>query len=377
MPESATVALVKCSAYTAGVEAAIDKLLVPLGGMKAFVASGQTVLIKPNLLTDRTPAQAVTTHPEVVRAIIRLVRNAGGQPVVADSPASVTKLDIVWEKTGMNALCKEERTPLINLEKGGSRVFDIDGLSVGIARTILDADIVINVPKVKTHVLTTLTGAVKNMYGAIPGFQKTHLHKMRPTPLEFGRLVAGIHNRVRPTLNIADAVVGMEGNGPSGGNPIPLGFLAASTDAYALDVTLCRILGIRAYVVPYLRHYLKQHASEGANGDISLAGATVEDIAPRSFEVPHSPARLIPKWLARSLASFIWIRPRFTERCIACGRCVEACPVSALMIEKETRPLLNPSACIGCCCCHEVCPENAINMAQSPLLSIVRRGKQP
>jgi len=376
MSDNATVALVRCSAYTSGVETAVERLLAHLGGMKAFVSKGQKVLIKPNLLTDRAPAQAVTTHPEVLRAIIRLVRKAGGQPMVGDSPASVTKLETVWEKTGMKTLCEEEETPLLNLEKGGSRTFEIDGLSVNISRPVLEADVVINVPKVKTHVLTTLTGAVKNMYGAVPGYHKTHLHKMRPNPVNFGRLVAGIYDCVTPALSIADGIVGMEGSGPSGGAHIALGFLAASPDAYALDVTLCRILGIRMAVVPTLQAYVKSHATAKGTG-ITLAGATVKDVSPGSFSAPHSLARLIPAWLAKPLAKLVWIRPSFTDRCVFCGRCVEACPASALTSQKDERPVLNPRACIECCCCHEICPETAIEMTPSPFLRIVRRGKQP
>jgi len=376
MSNSIQVSLARCSTYSSGVDKAIERLLAPLGGMRRFVSSGREVLIKPNLLTARTPEQAVTTHPEVLRAIIRLVRKAGGRPSVGDSPASVTKLDLVWEKTGMKALCEEEDTPLLNLEKGGSRTFGIDGLSVSIARPVLEADVVINVCKVKTHVLTTLTGAVKNMYGAVPGFHKTHLHKMRPNPRDFGRLVAGIHDRVKPALNIADGIMGMEGNGPSGGEPIALGFLAASLDAYALDVTLCRILGIRAAAVPYLTDYLKSQTVTNAAG-ISLVGPAIIDVAAGSFKVPHSLARLVPGWLARPLAKLVWIRPVFNDRCIFCGRCVEACPASALTIQKEQRPTLDPRACIECCCCHEICPASAIDMTPSPLLKMIRGGRQP
>lgn len=377
MPETKTVAIVKCSAYSAGVEGATERLLAQLGGMKSFVAAGQSVLIKPNLLTDRTPAQAVTTHPEVVRAIIRLVRSAGGEPMVGDSPASVTRLDTLWDKTGMRKVCEEEKTPLLNFEKEGSRLFDIDGLSVGIARAVLDADVVINVPKVKTHVLTTLTGAVKNMYGAVPGFQKTYLHKMRPNPTDFGRLLAGIHDRIPPALSIADGIVGMEGSGPSGGKPVELGFLAASEDSYALDATLCRILGIRVSAVSYMDGYLKRRTPHGAAGEIRLSGVGPDDIAPRSFEAPHSLARLIPGWLAHPLGKLVWMRPFFTDRCVSCGRCVEACPVSAISMRKNHPPVLNPRACIECCCCHEICPEAAIRMTPSPFLKLIQRGRQP
>jgi len=341
--------------------------------MDAFVKPGQRVLIKPNLLTDRTPAQAVTTHPEVARAVIRQVKQAGGVPLVADSPANSTQLAAVWEKCGYRTLCEEEDIELLNLEKSGSETFDVQGLPVRIAKAVLEADVVINLPKVKTHVLTTLTAAVKNLYGTVPGYLKTHLHRERPGTTPFGKLVADIHDIVRPALSIADGIVGMEGNGPSGGRPIDLGFLGASTDAYALDVSLCRVLGISPATVPYLRGYLQSASVAG----IELAGARVGDITPASFAAPSSLARLIPAWLAGLLGPLVWIRASVTEACVACGQCVKACPVDALVQEKGAPPVVQAKRCIGCCCCHEICPEKAIDMTQSLLLRLLRRGEGP
>ena len=373
MSDRVTVALARCAGYSAGVESAVAGLLKALGGIERFVARGQSVLIKPNLLTDRKPEDAVTTHPEVVRALIRIVRRAGASPSVGDSPASARKLERVWETTGFKALCREENVPLVNLEKAGSSVFSSDGCTFSIARPALDADVIISVPKVKTHVLTTLTAGVKNLYGLVPGYQKTQLHKAHPRPSDFGRLMAEICRHVRPALTVADAVVGMEGDGPSGGTPAPLGFLAASADPMALDLTLCRILRIPPASVPYLAA-LGRAADEAAG--VEVCGATIEEVSPASFRVPGTMgARLIPKPLVRLMAPLIWIRPSFTEACIACGQCVKTCPVSALSLEGRSRPLLNTRRCIGCCCCHEVCPVRAIVMTQSPLINFVRRGK--
>lgn len=366
------VSLVRCASYTADVRGAIEKLLSELGGIGRFVQAGQSVLIKPNLLTERAPHEAVTTHPVVVQALIGMVKDVGAYPFVADSPASAVKLERVWEKTGFRALCDEERVPLVNLEKAGSKRFDIEGCSFCIARPVLEADVIINVPKVKSHVLTSLTAAVKNMYGTVPGYHKTQLHKSYPRPDDFGRLMAAVFRHARPHLSIADGIVGMEGDGPSGGEPKTLGFLAASADAVALDLVLCSILNIAPAAVPYLRHLREQ----GVHDTIDVRGAAPRDVAPRAFRVPSTlKVRLIPRPLVRLLDPYLWIRPAFSEECVSCGQCVEACPASALCVRKGEPPELSAKACIGCCCCHEVCPAKAVSMTMSPLLNFARRGK--
>lgn len=360
------------------VSAALSRLLQHLGGLQAFVKRGQTVLLKPNLLTAREPDRAVTTHPELVRAVIRMVRDLGGKPVVADSPANVMKIEDVWGKTGFLAMCREEDVPLLCLEREGSVPFAVNGFSFSVASPVLDADLVISLPKVKTHLLTILTGAVKNIYGTIPGFQKTGLHKSCPSPREFGCLLAALYSKVRPGLAIADGIVAMEGEGPSGGRPMNLGILAASVDSVALDTVLCRILGINTKNVHCLAESAKLGAGVADADGIELSGERVEDIAPSKFKTPSTLiGAMIPGRLVRLLRDYLWIRPSFSGKCIACGMCVRACPVQVLGIVDHTAALLRAKNCIGCCCCHETCPEQAVEMRQSPVLRALRGGRFP
>ena len=370
----ARVSLLRCNDYAA-VPGVLSALLAPLGGMAAFVRPGQTVLLKPNLLTDARPEQAVTTHPEVVRGLLRMVKAAGGIPVVGDSPANVADLEKVWEQSGFKSLCAEEGVALLNFEKAGSRHFELRGVRFTIAQPVLDADVVINVPKVKTHSFTILTAAVKNLYGTVPGFQKTDLHKQYPRPQDFAAVVAAVYQTVRPALSVADGVIALEGDGPSsGGSPMPLGILAASADAMALDGVLCRLLGIPWQEVLYLAELARHGAGTGDTADIELAGDRITDRTPSRFRRPAAPMlRRIPLCLVRPLQPLIWTRPVFTARCVRCGQCVRACPTGAICPDAERRPVLTPPKCIACCCCHEICPADAIVMTPSPLLRAVAR----
>ena len=380
MNNNSTVALEYCGNYEAReVQAAVDKLFDDLGGVKTFVKAGQSVLIKPNLLTDRTPEQAVTTHPEVVRAIIRILKRHGANPFVADSPANVVKIEKVWEKTGFRKMCDEEQTPLVSLEKSGVIGYNVDGFSFNIAKPVLDADVIINVPKIKTHTFTTFTGAIKNMFGTVPGFQKMNLHKLHSNVADFGKLIAVIYRHVPPHLNIADAVVAMHGEGPSSGQPIRLKFLAASSDAVAMDHAICRLLKINPSTVPYLQYLSVSGSNEETEEQIETVGMLTYNLSMKNFIIPSTMLmHMIPQWLANLLAPFVWIAPSISDKCIKCGRCAEGCPTKALSIpHKQSIPVLDHKKCIGCCCCHEVCPAAAITMRQSPLLNFVRRGKFP
>lgn len=367
---TAPVAFTRCPSY-ADAPAAVRRALDLLGGPGRFFRPGLRVLLKPNLLADCEPDKAVTTHPEFARAVIRIAKAAGCSVSVGDSPAGALRVREVWEKTGFRALCESENVPLLNLEQGGSRSFSCAGATVAIAAPVLDAGLVVNLPKVKSHTLTVFTGAVKNLYGTLPGFQKATLHKHFPTAGEMSRLVAELAAIVRPGLSLADGVVGMDGHGPSGGDPVALGFTAASENPGALDSALCTVLGIPRAAVPLFRH-LPAGSFENPPllGDVPQKG-TIRFRLPGSWK-----SRLIPRFLVRWLAPLFWIRPVLDPaRCIRCGRCAEGCPPRALAFEKGSVPRLIGARCIGCCCCHEVCPVKAITMTESPLMRRISRGR--
>ncbi len=363
------VAFAKCADYQPdSVEAALDRALSALDP-RALAGRALRVLIKPNLLTDRPPEDAATTHPEVVRAIIRYLRRRGHTPAVADSAAAPHKMEQVWQATGFAGMCAEEGAPLLNLEQAGARMFSFQGVDFSIARPVLEADLIVNVPKLKTHLLTVLTGPVKNIYGVIPGAQKTSLHKAFPSPAMLGGFMAHLYRLVRPGLTICDAVMAMEGNGPSAGRPVRLGLLAAADDGAALELAFCRLLRLRPADLPCLAPMLPELQTGTGEDDIAYLGEPGRPADLPPFELPATFARrLIPARLVRQLRPWLWSRPVFSSNCIRCGRCIAACPAPAITLPAQGPPVLNWRACIECGCCSEVCPANAVTLRQSGLL---------
>lgn len=361
-----TVIFTACRDYATALPAAVERIFTDSRWLSTENLGGKKILVKPNMLTDRTPEQAVTTHPEFLRQVIRNLRQRGAEITVGDSPASAANLKAVWEKTGMAAVCQQEGVALISFEQSGTEIIRQDGYEISIAKPALSADIILNLPKVKSHSLTVLTAAVKNLYGVIPGYTKTTLHRNHPNISDFGRLVKTIHSCLPPVWSIADGVIGMEGPGPANGTPVNLGFIAASQNPFALDIAICQTLGIAPERVPYL----------GSTRDLEANTPLIQGDAIRveSFKIPAGAHLLnrVPAWLIRSSAGIIWVRPAFSdEKCIRCGLCVKACPVTALTLAKDLKaPHLNTKTCITCSCCHEVCPADAIQMRQSPLLRL-------
>jgi len=361
-----TVAFSPCQGYGPELAEALETLLAHLGGWQTWIKPGQRVLIKPNLLGDLAPERAATTHPELVRHVIRSLIRYGAQVQVGDSPANAMDLQRVWQVTGMAKVCAEEKAPLIGFEQHATRQVSHGGHSFSVAEAVMSADLIVNLPKIKSHGLTTLTAAVKNFYGVLPGYQKTQLHASYPRPERFCRMLRSLHAILPPSISIADGVVGMEGDGPSNGQPVQLGFLAASADAVALDLAICQVLGIDPARVPFLTDSsgtLKSMPAFDWLGDVPSA--------PLPFRAPSGGGhilRLVPAPFLRLLKALVWIRPSFTSECRACGRCVVACPVKALNQAKGKIPKLRARRCIACCCCHEVCPAHAIRMRRSLLL---------
>jgi uncharacterized protein (DUF362 family)/Pyruvate/2-oxoacid:ferredoxin oxidoreductase delta subunit len=369
----ASVSFSSCQDYQeSSVLASVSKSLEALGGMAAFVKPGQKVLIKPNLLSAKRPVEAITTHPAVLEAVIVLVKQAGGVPIIGDSPGGkITDLKTYWETTGTADVCRRQKAELVSFEKSGVYEKRLGNRKYYIARPVLEADVIINLPKLKTHSLTVLTCAVKNMFGVVPGIRKSMHHREEPKPREFSGLVVDIFSLAKPHLNIVDAVVGMEGAGPSAGDPKELGFIMAGSDGVAVDAAAAYLLGMEPFKVPTTAIAHKRGLGQGDIKNIELTG-DVPGVK-SDFRWPSLwRYSLIPSSLARAGARLFWIRPVIDPlKCVNCGACVESCPVSALSTAEPT-PVFNYRLCINCLCCQEICPEHAIFQKKSLLAGLLR-----
>ena len=369
------VSIEKCERYDlAEVSESLENLLAPHGGIGAFVKEGERVLLKPNLLKASPPGKAVTTHPVFVEAVVRAVQSVGGAVVIGDSPG-IGNMKKIFDATGMWGVAERTGAELIELEN--STVIEMpEGATfktLEISKEVLDADKVINLPKVKTHAQMYVTLGVKNCFGCIVGKRKPQWHfKAGVTREYFAELILDIYDAVSPVLNIADGILAMEGNGPGSGDPRHAGLIFASPDALAMDRIITEVLGLDAKEVPIF-HAAEKRGLKGVRPEgIEVAGAPLEDVRVKGF----SPARVIdmmfgPPFLRRYFKEAVTAKPVIDHgKCTLCGDCVKTCPTEVMKV-KDKKIDIYYRDCIHCFCCQEICPEGAISPKQGWLLRLV------
>jgi uncharacterized protein (DUF362 family)/ferredoxin len=384
------VSVVRCDGYEPGaVVSALGEVLAPWGGMSAFVSPGERVALKPNLLLAAAPERGITTHPAVMAGLAAQVRAAGASPVLVESPGaglpnSVRLLERVYRSTGMADL---ERRGLLEL----SRDLRVKTVSWPSGRSVKRLDLllplapgkaVISVSKLKTHTYMTFTGAVKNLFGAVPGLAKAGYHAKLPDPARFADMLLDVALAVGPRLHVMDGIVGLEGNGPgTGGRPRAAGLLLASPDPVALDAVACGLVRLPLERVPTLVAARERGLWSGRLQDVELLGGEWEELWTEAFQPPvRAPD---PTGFARSdrisrvltaLARDAF-NPRpvpRADRCTGCNSCVRACPVGAMRPGRST-PIVDDRRCTRCFCCHEFCPDAAIELERSQLGRVAGR----
>lgn len=299
-----TVALARCRAYDREeVRAAARRAIALAGGIEAFVKPGTKVLLKPNLLKAATPESCVATHPEVVRAVAEEVLAVGGRPFIGDSPAFGSFRDVA-RTTGMERVARDLRIDIVELRRPVRVAGTNGGPPLKLSQTALEADVVINIPKLKAHCQLGLTAGVKNLFGCVPGKRKALWHlRLADKENLFAEMLVSVYARVRPALTILDAIVAMEGDGPGKGTPKSLGLLLSAADAVAIDRVACELL---AY--PHERHRILHAARKFGAGEteierISLVGDRLEESRPQRFHHPHPiPIRFDPLRVVKSTA---------------------------------------------------------------------------
>lgn len=360
------------------VDAAVERLFCQLPAAQAI--GGKRVLLKPNLLAKHTPERAVTTHPALVRAVIRAVRRRGAASItVADSPGGVYNPGIlrsIYKVSGLTDVCREEGAALYTDCK--SREVPAKGQVVKqftLLEPVLDCDVIINLPKLKTHMMTGLSAATKNLFGCIPGLQKAEWHMRFPDKERFGGMLVDLLCTVKPGFAILDGILAQEGDGPAGGTPRMVGIVAAAEDHLQMDLALCRMLGIRPKDVPYLNAAIsrglcpEQFDPACAKGEGELCRPIPGYRLPSSWgsvDFADKAPRAV-RWAVPAVERLLAPRPVINKsRCIGCGKCAEICPQHTITVQGKAH--IHAARCIRCFCCHEMCPVKAIDTRRSFLL---------
>ena len=374
---SPKVVIKKCSEYINDeVYKTVKDSVDLLGGMSAFVKNGERILLKPNFLAGKPPEAAITTHPAVVGAIIRLVKEAGATPIVGDSPGIGNAVKVA-QKCGVMDVAKELGAEVIDLatsvyvENPEGKMFK----RLEIAKEAIDVDGIINLPKLKTHGQMFLTLGVKNMFGCVVGARKPQWHMAAGDSEAFARMLIDTYLFLKPRLTIIDGIVGMEGNGPgSGGDPRKLGLIFASTDCIALDRVITEVLGAKAHDLLTTKVAEEDGLGETDIDNINILGERIEDVKVSHFKFP--PVVSIEFKLPFSLHSYLrkplTSRPYINKKeCTLCNICVEICPPG--IMTKTDRININYDDCIRCYCCLEMCPEGAITIKNGWLKRLIAR----
>ncbi len=324
---------------------------------------GKKVLVKPNVLRISEAKEGIVTNPAVLRAVVEKVEQAGPASIIVGDNPGIFSYGANEESFAKTGLMEAAKGYYKNIGNDSRKIpFNPEFMPfISISQAVLDADIIISLPKFKTHGLTVITGAIKNSYGFLPGAQKAQLHKAAGSPERFHDLIVDVFRLRVPDLFIMDAVVGMEGNGPASPHLRTIGLLLASDNAVAIDAVMATMMGCAPGRLRFL-----QKAKTAGLGDYDLATIDVVGELKQlpDFKLPslggEAMQQNVP--LQTMLHKRTLMRPRVNpEWCTGCGTCIDQCPASALTL-CDGLPRVDESRCIVCFCCQEICPEKAITL---------------
>ncbi len=367
------VSVVKCDSYDEKV--VLEKVRESLKLIDFKIEKGTNVLIKPNALMGKHPDEAVTTHPSIINAVCEILKENECNISIGESAGfmAIGGTDYALEKSGIKKVAEKFNAKIINFDKSGILSKEIDGKvlsKINIAKPILDADFIINLPKLKTHSLVGYTGAVKNMFGIIPGGKKGDYHKTCGNQKNFSELLIDIYLARKPDLNIMDGIIGMEGNGPSAGKIKKTGIIIASENGIALDFVAEKIIGFKGDDIQtntaLIRRNLKPEIEVKGEKDIRI-----------EYEKPIKTFRGRLEFLMKIY--YILVNPKIRvnhNKCRKCLACMKSCPAKAITFV-DGKIKINKNKCIMCYCCHEMCPEGAIDIGSSKFAKFITKIKSP
>ncbi len=380
------VVIEKCADYQyENVKEVIKSLFDSLGGIEKYVKKGTKVVLKPNLIMKKRPEEAATTHPTIIQAVSEMVINAGGTVTIADSPGGLYS-----EKRlkGVYSACGAEKAA----KNSGARLnFDLDEVDipvpggkylkrVTVIKPLVDADVIINLPKLKSHGQMIYTGAVKNMFGAVPGALKAEYHLRMPKYEEFADALIDIFLSVKPHINIMDAVVGMEGKGPTAGNPIKTGAILAGENAFELDFAALKIIDANPMDIPIINNAVKRGLCTKDFNTIDLKGEEIEKLKVHDFNLPQVGAlkviEFFDKGILNVLMNSLKPKPVFNHKiCVGCSDCAKSCP-AGIIVMKDKKPHVDLTKCIRCFCCQELCPAKAVDIKRPAITKLIFKKKK-
>lgn len=384
------VAIQKCGTYDKEeLSQKIEKCVSLAGGFEKYISVAKKILLKPNLLSPSAPASAVTTHPVFVESVIDIIKKIAGSSIeitIADSPGVATphtKRDLskLYEITGFKYFLNIPGVTL-NFDTGYSTVSFKDGKvlkQLDIIKPVLEADLIINLPKFKTHSLTRFTGSVKNMYGIIHGRTKTLLHTKFMDIHKFNDMLLDIYLFKKPVLNIMDGILGMEGEGPGmSGKARETGLILASTNGIALDNVVSIIMGFKENQIPLISCARERNLPGFEFKNIEISGERIEEVIIKNFILPKhtnidriTKNRFINTYIFPFIRNTLSLSPYQNKiKCDLCGTCRDICPENAIIIESK-KLKLDYKKCVRCYCCSEMCPNAAMDLEYSFLGNLI------
>ena len=377
-PSKAVVSIVEVQDYDCDlIYEAVKKAVELIGGLQGVIKPGSKVFVKINHLPPPSPPErGIVTHPVFAEAVVRLLKTFSNNITVGDDVAS--QAPDGFSISGFQQMCQRARVRLVNLREGGFVGVGCNGHfldKIYLSRIALDADVIVNLPKLKTHSLTILTGGVKNMYGMIPSGLRMRFHGEYVKKEDFGQALTDIFSAIKPQLTIMDGIVAMEGEGPASGGLRRLGVILASQDAVAIDAVMAKMVGLNPMDIYTTRYCDERGLGVGKLDNIKVVGESLKSAAVTDFKAPVSATNLVmqgvPGFLPRLVTRQLTVSPRVIERqCTGCRECQKICPAGAISVASKTARI-NQGLCIQCMCCHEVCRFNAIVPTRSTIGVVV------
>ena len=367
----------KCDSYNSDlVKAQVRRIFDELN-VSDKIFKGAKVAIKPNLLMKKDISTATTTHPVVLEQVILYLQNLGAEVVIVESPGgpyNKTMLKRVYDGCGITEVA--ERTgATLNYDLSQSEA-DVENFSmmkkVTVLSPLVDADVVINIAKLKTHGMMVYTGAVKNMFGSVPGVLKAEYHMRYPDYNNFANALIDVFLAIKPSINLIDGIDGMEGHGPSSGTVRHIGVIMGSEDAFSMDVVATNIIGLDVERIPILNCAVERNICPKNISEVELCGDISKDFKLDNYEMPNIETSAILNvqgskvfgWISKYLVP----KPKVIKTgCVGCGECASSCPAKTIEM-KDKKAIIDTSKCIKCFCCQELCPKGTIKIVK-PMVS--------